>query len=75
MICRLLRVSVMFDALSKPDQRVVERMAAHAGVDTCAILPEIVSAYLRLLRDVPDALPVDPMAGLSVGAQRRAGQS
>ena len=60
--------------LSVTDRRLVNKMAADAGVAVSALLPEIVSAYLRLLRDVPAALPRDPMRGLSVGAKVRAGR-
>jgi hypothetical protein len=58
--------------LSVTDRRLINKMSADAGVAPAALLPEIVAAYLRLLRDVPAALPRDPMRGLAAGAARRA---
>lgn len=59
----------ILDKLSPTDRRLVNKMAADAEVPVGALLPEIVAAYLRLLRDVPAALPSDPMRGLASGAR------
>ena len=56
------------DALSKSDRRLLDRLAEAAGISPEALLPEIVSGYLRLLREAPDALPRDPLAPLRKGA-------
>ena len=49
----------VYAALSAKDRRLLDRVATGANVSIDALLPEIVSAYLRLMRDVPDALPSD----------------
>lgn len=64
----------VIDALSVTDRRLVERMTVDARVPVEALVPEIVAAYLRLLRDVPAALPRDPMRGIAVNARARAGR-
>lgn len=63
---------LVLDGLSPADRRLVEKMAADAAVPPAAMAVEVVAAYLRLLREVPAALPRDPMRGLSIGAARRA---
>jgi len=60
--------------LSASDRRRVADLAAKAGVEPDAMISEIVSAWLRLWKDVPNALPEDPMRGLVLGAARRAGR-
>tara|TARA_R110002020_G_scaffold74540_24_gene190685 strand:+ start:6214 stop:6426 length:213 start_codon:yes stop_codon:yes gene_type:complete len=57
--------------LSPQDRRDVKAIAADAEVPPDVLIPEIVAAYLRLLRDVPGALPRNPLAGIRAGARRR----
>lgn len=64
-------MSDLLEALSRGDRRLIDKMALSTGVVVEALLPEIVSAYLRLMKDVPAAMPRDPMRGLSVAALRR----
>jgi hypothetical protein len=61
----------LLDALPRHDRNLVDRLATDAGVPAAALLPEIISAYLRLLKEVPAALPRDPLRSLSVAAARR----
>ena len=58
--------------LSPADRRLLGRLAEAAGTTAEAMLPEIVTAWLRLLRDAPDALPANPLAPVVHGARSRA---
>jgi len=66
--------SDLMDALPRGDRLLIQKMASDAAVPVDALVPEIVAAYLRLLRDVPAALPSDPMRSLRVNAAGRAGR-
>jgi hypothetical protein len=65
-------MSSALDDLDTRTRRDVEALAIQNQVTPEALLPEIVAAYIRLLREVPDALPRNPLAQLCAGAQRRA---
>ncbi|MGR3758173.1 MAG: hypothetical protein ACU0AT_13200 [Tranquillimonas sp.] len=55
----------MIDQLHRSDRRLLERIADDAGVPVDALLPEIVAAYLRLLKDAPAVLPRDPLSPIA----------
>ncbi|MDF3383344.1 MULTISPECIES: hypothetical protein [unclassified Sulfitobacter] len=56
--------------LSRQDRVQVERMAEAAGTSASALLPAIVAAYLRLMRDAPAVLPADHMTRLAAATNR-----
>jgi len=59
-------------ALDPGVRRDLQSIATSSGVPPEALIPEIVAAYIRLLREAPGALPRNPLAPLSAGAKRRA---
>lgn len=62
----------LIDVLEPSVRRDVLAIAAQKNVPADALLPEIVAAYVRLLRDAPGALPRNPLEPLAAGAMRRA---
>lgn len=56
--------------LARSDRRMLEALAAAAGVELAAITGAAVEQYLRLLRDAPAVLPPDPMKSLSATARK-----
>lgn len=66
-------MSDVYAELPARDRDFLDRLARRGNVSVDALLPEIVSAHLRLVRDVPDALPPDPLAGISKRAAGRMG--
>ncbi|MFC6640839.1 MULTISPECIES: hypothetical protein [Sulfitobacter] len=56
--------------LSRQDRAQVERMAEAAGTSAAALLPAIVAAYLRLMRDAPAVLPADHMLRIAVASKK-----
>ncbi|EAU45089.1 hypothetical protein [Salipiger bermudensis] len=59
-------------ALEPGIRRDVQSIAISEGVPAETLIPEIVAAYVRLLREAPGALPRNPLAPLAAGARRRA---
>lgn len=54
----------ILENLTASERRALRGLAADAGVETEAMVPAILSAYLRLYRDAPTALGSDPLHGL-----------
>ena len=52
-------------------RRDIEDLAASHQVSAEALITEFVSAYIHLLRDVPGALPRNPLEPILAGARRR----
>ncbi|MEH6834828.1 hypothetical protein [Falsihalocynthiibacter arcticus] len=61
----------VFASLEPHVRRDVQRLADVNGVSPEALMPEIITAYVRLLRDVPEALPRNPLAPLVERARSR----
>lgn len=66
-------MSDVYQDLPARDRAFLDKLARAGNVSVAALLPEIVSAHLRLVRDVPDALPPDPLRGISKRAAGRMG--
>ncbi|MCA0851219.1 hypothetical protein [Salipiger thiooxidans] len=53
------------------DRRDLQTICEVHGLSPEALVVEMTSAYLRLVREVPDALPRNPMSPVYAGARRR----
>lgn len=60
----------IFESLRRDDQRLLQNMADDAGVSVQTMMPAVIGAYLRMVKDVPDALPSDPLRGLIARGKR-----
>lgn len=60
----------LWAGLAKSDRRTVAGLAEEAEASVDAVLIEITAAYLRLLRDVPEALPRNPLEPIRSRAER-----
>ena len=58
-------------ALEPRTRRDIEALAALHQIPAEALIPEFVTAYIRLLREVPGALPRNPLEPILSGAKRR----
>lgn len=62
----------LLGALSPRERDMIDRLASTVGVPPDALIPAMVSEYLRLAADVQRALPADPLRGLAARARARA---
>ena len=58
--------------LAPKDRATLRAICEAQGVTPAALIPEFVAAYLRLMREVPEALPRNPLEPIYAGAKRRA---
>lgn len=61
----------VLDLMSRSDRATLARVCDGHDLAPEQLIAEIVAAYLRLIKDVPEALPRNPMASLHAGARRR----
>lgn len=59
------------DRLEPRTRRDIQDLAAAHQVSAEALMLEFCAAYIRLLREVPGALPRNPLAPIVAGAKRR----
>ncbi len=63
------------DAIERLEPRIrrdIEALAAFHQVSAEALMLEFAAAYIRLLREVPGALPRNPLEPIVAGAKRKA---
>lgn len=67
-------MSDVYELLSRSDRNYLDKLADRAGLHVDDMIPEIVSAWLTLHKDAPNALPTDPLARLSSAVRKRGGR-
>jgi hypothetical protein len=64
-------MSDVLDLLPRADRRALARIAEASGASEEAVAAQALRAWLQLVRDVPAALPRDPLGARAQSVARR----